>query len=127
VLQRMSRRYTVAEYLERVTALQSAVPGLTLSTDIIVGLPGESRADFEQTLELVERAGFVGVFAFKYSQRPFTPALKLGDDVPEAEKSARLAQLFEVSNALRQRYLSSLEGSALSVLVEGRGKAGEWS
>ncbi len=126
ILKRMIRRYTVAEYLERVTALQGAVPGLTLSTDIIVGFPGETRSDFEQTLDLVARAGFVGVFAFKYSERPFTPALKLGDDVPESEKSARLAELFEVSNAIRQRYLSSLEGSELSVLVEGRGKGGQW-
>lgn len=126
MLKRMIRRYTVAEYLERVTALKAAVPGLTLSTDIIVGFPGESRSDFEQTLDLVERAGFVGVFAFKYSQRPFTPALKLGDDVSEAEKSARLTELFEVANAQRQAYLSSLEGSEVEVLVEGRGKAGQW-
>lgn len=126
MLKRMIRRYTVAEYLERVAALKAEVPGLTLSTDIIVGFPGESRSDFEQTLELVERAGFVGVFAFKYSPRPFTPALKLGDDVPEAEKSARLAALFALANAQRQHYLKSLEGAEVSVLVEGRGKAGHW-
>lgn len=126
MLKRMIRRYTVAEYLERVTALKAAVPGLTLSTDIIVGFPGETRRDFEQTLDLVERAGFVGVFAFKYSPRPFTPALKLGDDVSEDEKSVRLAELFALSNAQRQAYLTSLEGTELDVLVEGRGKAEQW-
>src|SRR5690606_762438 len=118
VLKRMIRRYSVAEYVERVEALEQAVPGLTLSTDIIVGFPGETRGDFEQTLALVERVGFVGVFGFKYSPRPFTPALKLGDDVDEAEKSRRLAELFELSNTLRQRHLASLVGSEQLVLVE---------
>ncbi len=127
VLKRMIRRYSVAEYVERVEALEQAVPGLTLSTDIIVGFPGETRGDFEQTLALVERVGFVGVFGFKYSPRPFTPALKLGDDVDEAEKSRRLAELFELSNTLRQRHLASLVGSEQLVLVEGRGKGEHWS
>jgi tRNA-2-methylthio-N6-dimethylallyladenosine synthase len=126
MLRRMIRRYTAAEYLERVTALTEAVPGLTLSTDIIVGFPGESRSDFEQTLDLVERAGFTGLFAFKYSQRPFTPALKLADDVSEEEKSSRLAELLFVSNLRRQQHLRSLTGTEVTVLVEGRGKAGQW-
>ncbi len=76
-------RYTSAEYLERVRALQAAAPGLTLSTDLIVGFPGETDADFEETLSLVREAGFVAAFCFKYSERPFTPAQKMGDDVPE--------------------------------------------
>jgi len=126
MLRRMIRRYTVAEYLERVTALTAAVPGITLSTDIIVGFPGESRSDFEQTLDLVERAGFMSVFAFKYSPRPFTPALKLADDVSEEEKSSRLAELFFVSNVIRQRHLNSLCGNEITVLVEGRNKGGQW-
>jgi tRNA-2-methylthio-N6-dimethylallyladenosine synthase len=70
---------------------------------------------------LVERVGFTGLFGFKYSERPGTPALKLGDDVPEAEKESRLAELFEVSNRLRERHLRSLVGSRVQVLVEGRG------
>ncbi|MCH2110123.1 MAG: MiaB/RimO family radical SAM methylthiotransferase, partial [Polyangiaceae bacterium] len=74
-LRRMIRRYTAAEYIERVTALKEAVPGLTLSTDMIVGFPGESDEDFEDTLKLVRASGFVGIYGFKYSQRPFTPAL----------------------------------------------------
>jgi tRNA-2-methylthio-N6-dimethylallyladenosine synthase len=124
VLKRMIRRYSTEEYVERLSALQDAVPDLTLSTDIIVGFPGETRQDFEKTLELVQRVGFVGVFAFKYSQRPYTPALKLADDVSEAEKSRRLAELFEVSNAQRQAHLARQLGSTQVVLVEGRDKTG---
>ncbi len=125
VLRRMIRRYSAAEYLERIEALRASVPGITLSTDIIVGFPGESREDFEQTLDLVSQAGFVGVFAFKYSQRPFTPALKLHDDVSEPEKNQRLAELFALSNSMRQAHLASLVGSEQEVLIEGRNKGGQ--
>jgi tRNA-2-methylthio-N6-dimethylallyladenosine synthase len=124
VLRRMSRRYDVAEYRERLGALRSAVPGLTLSTDIIVGFPGETAEDFEMTLSLVQEMGFIGVFGFKYSPRPFTPALKLGDDISEQEKSERLARLFELSEAQRAAHLVSLVGRTELVLVEGRGDRG---
>ncbi len=122
LLKRMVRRYTRAEYLARTGQLQAAVPGLTLSTDMIVGFPGETRADFEQTLSLMREVGFVSVFAFKYSERPGTPSVKLGDDVPEAEKSARLAELFALSETLRSTYLEGLVGTEQRILVEGRGK-----
>ena len=124
VLKRMSRRYDVAEYLERVTALREAVPGLTLSTDIIVGFPGETPEDFERTLALVRDAGFIGVYGFKYSQRPFTPALKLDDDVCEEEKSERLARLFDLSEGMRAAHLRGLVGSRCRVLIEGKGERG---
>jgi tRNA-2-methylthio-N6-dimethylallyladenosine synthase len=124
VLRRMARRYDVAEYRERLGALRSAVPGLTLSTDIIVGFPGETTEDFEMTLSLVRELGFIGVFGFKYSPRPFTPALKLEDDVSEEEKSERLARLFELSEAQRATHLASLVGRTEQVLVEGRGDRG---
>lgn len=127
VLRRMIRRYSVAEYLERTDALKRAVPGLSLSTDIIVGFPGETSDDFEQTLELVRRVGFVGVFGFKYSERPGTPALKLMDDVPEAEKSRRLTALFDLSEALRREHLARLIGREETVLVEGLGKTGGYT
>jgi tRNA-2-methylthio-N6-dimethylallyladenosine synthase len=127
VLKRMLRRYDVAEYRERVTALRRAVPGLTLSTDVIVGFPGETAADFEQTLGLVRELGFIGVFGFKYSQRPFTAALKLDDDVSEAEKSERLSRLFELSEAMRAAHLESLVGSSQRVLVEGTGERGGYT
>lgn len=122
VLKRMIRRYTAASYEERVARLRAQVPGVTLSTDVIVGFPGETREDFAATLALVDRVGFTGLFGFKYSPRPYTPALRLGDDVSEEEKSERLAELFEVAERHRQRHLESLVGRVESVLVEGRGK-----
>jgi tRNA-2-methylthio-N6-dimethylallyladenosine synthase len=124
VLKRMLRRYDVAEYRERVSALRDAVPGLTLSTDIIVGFPGETADDFAATLSLVRELGFIGVYGFKYSQRPFTPALKLDDDVSEEEKSERLARLFELSEGMRSAHLKALIGTRCQVLVEGTGERG---
>ena len=123
VLRRMIRRYTRAEYVERVTRLRQARPGLTLSTDIIVGFPGETDEDFEQTLSLVRQVGFVSLFGFKYSPRPRTPALRLGDDVPEAQKSERLARLFEVIEAQGAAHLAGLVGTRQRVLVEGASKS----
>ena len=122
VLRRMIRRYTREEYVERVNRLRAARPGLTLSTDLIVGFPGETREDFEATLSLVREVRFVSLFAFKYSPRPGTPALKLGDDVTEAEKSARLAELFAVSESLTQAHLKTREGCEERLLVEGPSK-----
>ncbi len=122
VLKRMIRRYSVEEYVERVGLLLEELPALTLSTDVIVGFPGETDGDFAATLALVERVGFVNVFGFKYSVRPYTPALKLGDDVPESEKATRLAALFRLAEAQKLRHLESLVGSRACVLVEGRGK-----
>jgi tRNA-2-methylthio-N6-dimethylallyladenosine synthase len=127
VLKRMLRRYTVAEYRERVNALREAVPGLTLSTDVIVGFPGETSEDFEQTLALVEQIGFVGLFGFKYSPRPFTAALKLGDDISEREKAERLTRLFELSERLRSEHLARLAGTRQRVLVEGPGERGGYT
>jgi tRNA-2-methylthio-N6-dimethylallyladenosine synthase len=126
VLKRMLRRYSVAEYVERVSALRAAVPGLTLSTDVIVGFPGETREDFEATLALAERVRFSGFFGFTYSERPNTPALKLDDDVPAPEKSARLEEIFELTDRHRKQHLSSLVGRTEQVLVERRGKNGDY-
>jgi len=125
LLKRMIRRYTREEYLERTRALSDAVPGLTLSTDMIVGFPGETDADFEETLSLVEEAGFVSLFGFKYSVRPYTPAEKLVDDISEEEKSSRLARLFALTDAQKQRHLASLVGHEEIVLIDGFGKTGE--
>lgn len=122
ILRRMIRRYTRAEYIERVGALARAVPGLTLSTDIIVGFPGETEEDFEATLSLVREVSFKGLFGFKYSVRPFTPARKLEDDVSEADKSARLARLFALSEQLLGAHLDGLVGTRPRVLVEGLDK-----
>jgi tRNA-2-methylthio-N6-dimethylallyladenosine synthase len=124
VLRRMIRRYTRAEYVERAASLGSARPGLTLSTDVIVGFPGETDEDFARTLALVAEVGFAGLFGFKYSRRPHTPAQKLADDVPEPVKSARLTALFALADKLVAEQLGSLVGRTERVLVEGESKAG---
>ena len=119
VLRRMARRYTTEDYIARTDALKRAKPGLTLSADFIVGFPGETEEDFEQTLQLVRRVGFVAAFGFKYSPRPYTPALKLGDEVSEETKDERLARLFALVETQQQAHLRSLVGQDLQVLVEG--------
>lgn len=123
MLKRMLRRYRRAEYVERLAKLREAVPGITVSTDIIVGFSGETDEDFEATLSLVEEVGHTGVFGFKYSPRPFTPALKMGDDVPEEVKSERLSRLFALSERLIGEHLKALVGTRQQVLVEGPSKA----
>lgn len=123
-LRRMIRRYTAAEYIERTDALREAVPGVTLTTDMIVGFPGESAQDFDKSLELVRRVGFVGLFGFTYSQRPHTPALKLTEDVTEEEKSRRLQRLFDVVDGLKAPHLGSLVGTQQELLIDGTSKTG---
>ena len=108
MLRRMIRRYTRAEYVARGPhGLMKARPGLTMSTDIIVGFPGESEEDFAQTLSLVREVGFTSLFGFKYSPRPLTPALRLKEDVSEEVKSERLARLFETAEELGAAHLVS--------------------
>ncbi len=91
VLKRMLRRYDRDRYLEVVAALRGAVPGITLTTDIIVGFPGETEDDFQETLSLVERVGFDDAYTFKYSPREGTPATRLKDAVPAGRQHARSA------------------------------------
>ncbi|MBM4360162.1 MAG: tRNA (N6-isopentenyl adenosine(37)-C2)-methylthiotransferase MiaB [Deltaproteobacteria bacterium] len=125
VLKRMIRRHRREEYVERLARLRQAVPDITISTDLIVGFPGETEEDFAATLSLIEEVGFVGVFGFKYSRRPNTPALRIEDDVPDTEKSARLARVFEISERLVREHLERQVGRTLRVLVEGVSKARE--
>jgi tRNA-2-methylthio-N6-dimethylallyladenosine synthase len=122
VLRRMLRRYRRHTFLEKARALQASRPGFTLSTDIIVGFPGETDSDFEDTLSLVREVGFVSVFGFKYSPRPHTPALRLGDDIPESVKSERLARLFEAADELQVQHHAQLVGQLVEVLVDGPSK-----
>ncbi len=124
VLRRMLRRYSAAEYEERVAALREAVPGITIATDMIVGFPGETEEDFEQTLALVQRVGFSIIYGFKYSERPYTAAVNLGDDVSEAVKVERLARLIALGDGMRTDALREQVGTRQSVLFEGRGKTG---
>jgi tRNA-2-methylthio-N6-dimethylallyladenosine synthase len=122
VLRRMSRRYTRADYVARVSALAKSRADITLSTDIIVGFPSETDDDFEATLSLVREMNFVSLFAYKYSPRPFTPALKLGDDVPETVKSERLARLLALADEQSARNLNARVGSSPRVLIDGPSK-----
>ncbi len=122
VLKRMIRRYTREEFLLRAERLRRARPGLTLSTDFIVGFPGETEEDFQATLSLVREAGFTTAFTYKYSVRPYTPARKLVDDVPEEVKAERLLRLIAAVESQGAAYLQGLVGTTTQVLIEGRSK-----
>jgi tRNA-2-methylthio-N6-dimethylallyladenosine synthase len=118
VLRRMLRRYTRERYLDVVTRLRASVPGITLSTDIIVGFPGETDAQFEETLSLVTDADFDDAYTFKYSVRDGTPAVRLKDRVPDAVASARLERLVDVVRARARRKNVARVGQTHEVLVE---------
>jgi tRNA-2-methylthio-N6-dimethylallyladenosine synthase len=122
ILERMNRGYTRARYLELVDAIREAVPEMAFSTDLIVGFPGETEADFEQTLEVVERVGYDNVFVFRYSRRPGTPAAGMPDQVPEEVKAKRNARLLEVVNRVTAERNRRLAGRTLEVLVDGTSK-----
>lgn len=127
VLGLMKRLYTRDQYLERIGWLKAAKRRISLTTDIIVGFPGETEADFEETITLLKGVEYDGVFSFKYSPRPNTPALNYIDSISEEEKSLRLAVLNarqkEISAAMNHRHL----GETLEAMVEGRNEArGQW-
>lgn len=125
ILAAMKRGYTRADYLDLIARLRAAMPDLALSTDIIVGFPGETEEDFEQTLSLVREVNFVGTFSFVYSPRPHTAAEKLDDPVPQATKLAWLAKLQEEQKHATRRANEALLGTQQEVLVEGFAKRGE--
>jgi len=129
VLERMNRGYTRARYLELITALREAVPDIALSTDLIVGFAGETEADFEATLEMVEHVAYDNVFAFRYSRRPGTPAADMTDQIPEAIKADRNRRLLEVVHRVTAARAARLAGQVVEVLVDGvsRRNAGELS
>jgi len=119
ILRRMKRLYTRERYLETVARIRAAIPEIHFSTDVIVGFPGETEEDFVQTMSLVEEVRYGSMFAFKYSPRPGTPALKLGDAVDEEVAAERLTRLFALHERIKQRQLQSYRGRVLAVLVEG--------
>ncbi|MGH9671411.1 MAG: MiaB/RimO family radical SAM methylthiotransferase, partial [Terriglobales bacterium] len=127
VLKAMLREYTREQYLERIGWLKSSRRQPSLTTDVIVGFPGETEADFEETLRLLDEVGYDGVFSFKYSPRPNTPALSLPDSIPEAEKARRLAVLMEHQRGIQVKNYRRHVGQTLQVMVEGRNEArGQW-
>ena len=122
VLESMKRNYTVDDYLDRVGALRAERPDLSISSDFIVGFPGETDADFEDTMALVEHVRFDHSFSFIYSRRPGTPAAELHDEVPLARKKARLARLQARLEELAAAVSASMVGGVHQVLVEGPSK-----
>jgi tRNA-2-methylthio-N6-dimethylallyladenosine synthase len=118
VLASMRRGYTRAEFLEKVALLREHVPDLALSTDVIVGYPGETESEFDETLEVLETVGFDGLFAFSYSPRPGTTALRLDDDVPAAVKLHRLHVVNGHQQQWQRRRNEGLVGTTQEVLVE---------
>lgn len=122
VLEAMERGYTAEEYASKVKALKEAMPGIGLSSDIIVGFPGETEGEFRQTLELLEAVEFDSIFLFKYSPRPETPASGMPGQIPEEVKQERFQRTLELQALISQRRNESLLGRSVEVLVEGPSK-----
>lgn len=125
ILSLMNRRYTKKGYLDLINRAKDAIPGLTLTSDVIVGFPGETREDFIETLDVVSRARFISLFTFIYSKRRGTPAERMPDATPHEEKVERFKELTSLQNEITQEYLKGLEGKTVRVLCEGPGKTGD--
>jgi len=127
VLDAMQRLYTREQYLERVSWMKAAKREISITSDMIVGFPGETEADFEQTLALIDEVEYDSIFCFKYSPRPNTPSLKLDDAIPDEEKSRRLIVLQERQREIQRRRYQRHVGQILEVMVEGKNEArGQW-
>lgn len=122
ILEKMNRRYTVERYLELIRYAKEKVPEMTYSSDIIVGFPGETEEDFQQTEELVRSVEYMQLFTFIYSKRTGTAAAKLPDPTPHAEKAARIARLLDIQDAVVNKLTAALVGADTLVLVEGPGR-----
>jgi len=127
ILAAMRRRHTREDYLELVDRLRSAIPDIALSTDMIVGFPGETDEDFDATLSLTRAVRYHSMFSFKYSPRPNTLAIKrLTDDVGEAEKTRRIVALQAVQKEIQGELYARAVGQVLDVLVDSRSRRREW-
>ncbi len=127
VLDAMQRLYTREEYLERISWIHSAKRDLSITTDLIVGFPGETERELDETLSLLDVVGYDSAFTFKYSPRPNTPALGLEDAIPDEEKTRRLAVVNEKQRALSAHRNKRHIGQILEVMVEGKNAArGQW-
>src|SRR6266550_6604198 len=123
VLDAMRRLYTREQYLERISWMKAAKREISITTDIIVGFPGETESEFQETLSLLDEVQYDGIFGFKYSPRPNTPALKLEDPIPDAEKARRLTALQEKQRDIQMRKNASNLGRVFEVMVEGKNEA----
>jgi tRNA-2-methylthio-N6-dimethylallyladenosine synthase len=128
VLDSMYRDYSREQYLERISWMKSVKNRtISISTDVIVGFPGETEAEFEETLALLDYVQYDGVFSFKYSPRPNTPALQYADSIPDPEKTRRLAVLNERQREIQRANYQRHVGQTLEVMVEGKNEArGQW-
>ncbi len=122
ILQQMNRRYTVERYLDLIEYARARVPGITFSSDIIVGFPGEPEEDFCQTLELIQKGGYMQLFTFIYSQREGTKAALLPDPTPRKEKTDRMERLLKTQDAIAMELVKAQVGQTVRVLVEGYGR-----
>jgi tRNA-2-methylthio-N6-dimethylallyladenosine synthase len=127
MLERMDRLYTREQYMERIGWMKAARRPIAITTDIIIGFPGETESDFEATLHLLEEVQYDSLFSFKYSPRPNTAALQFADQIPEEEKTRRIMILQERQRAIQIRRNSELIGTVEHVMVEGRHQSlGQW-
>lgn len=126
ILCRMGRRYTTAEYEALVTFLRERIPDVAITTDVMVGFPGETDEAFESTVTFVRRVGFAGLHVFKFSPRPGTPAATFTPQVPEVVKERRKSVLLRLSEELAHAFASRFLGRVVSVLVEGKNERGFW-
>ncbi len=124
LLKRMNRGYTRAKYIDLVSKIKSAIPDISLTTDLIVGFPGETEEDFEETLSLVKEVEFDSAFTFIYSPREGTPAAKFPNQIPEEVKKERIYKLIELQNNISEKKMKSLVGTSQEVLVEGMSEDG---
>ena len=122
VLQQMNRRYTAEQYKELVRYARQKIPGVTFSSDIIVGFPGETEEDFSATLDLVREVGYMQLFTFIYSKRSGTPAARMPDPVTHAEKAARMERLLRVQDEYAFAAVAAMAGQTVRVLVEAAGR-----
>ena len=122
LLKLMNRHYTVAQYRQLIDYARARIPGVTFSSDIIVGFPGETEEDFLGTLDLVEGVGYMQLFTFIYSRREGTPAADMEDPTPRAEKTARMERLLKVQERHSHAAVAALVGRTVRVLVEGAGR-----
>ena len=122
ILRAMRRGYTREAYLEKIERLRTLIPDIALTTDIIVGFPGETEEDFQQTVELMRRVEYDSAFVFKYSPRPGTDAAARPDDVPREVKEERNQVLLALQDEVSLARLRRFEGRTVDVLIEGPGK-----
>jgi tRNA-2-methylthio-N6-dimethylallyladenosine synthase len=128
VLAAMQRTYTREQYLDIIAMIRAAKRPISITSDIIVGFPGETEADFEETLSLLDAAQYDGGFSFKFSPRPNTPAQQMEDSVPEEEKGRRLAVLQEKQRGIQLARNEALIGQTFEVLVDGRSsRVDQWA